>query len=1007
MTIHSFIKVITIVLLSVPGTIVSQVSQTEMDIHGLQRFYGLVQDAGTGVDGNGQFTSNLSFPTRSLITVIDDDTSTPTYVENFHNACNKYGIKGVYACLTNTFKQYPNNPKLLQQYTSEGFQTVIHGYSQESYFRSQESIIFNVTGLTRIPKKYETYTYVNNGVTMNMSLELIDIDKESGTGTVSGLYYWEHKNNPPTSNGILIKTSGTQTDTIYYSSYTFGVFRDIVLSEENLTQGIEDLKEHGFNDYQYWVTPYGSHDEELQQLAKKLDMKCLVTISTNDNVDMTGKHSRWALPRYGLNRNDNRKSIERIKAAIDEAAITPQWIIIGTHFNTGWTQDDVDTLFKEFVEYAKSKGLTFVTLKEGLAEWEIVLNQEKNNAYANLIDGKEETFFHSGYYEVAEVGDHYLQTNLNKAVDKFRFYFKNANTNSDNRPTKITIKGSNDGIKWNEIKVISNDLSAEESFNDYYSEPIISETPYSKIRFYINDTSIKEKRYYTFSEFYILPENINVSRTFDAVKAFRSNATEETAEEFNKVYSWNKGLTEGSPIAGHDHYVYADTKQKDGSYVARYIFNDNNTLAVTTELTKNNENYIWTAALNEDGYYTFRNAGTANKYIGFNVRGSGFILSNTPVILDIKKEYAVHKGSVGVKRVGDDDERKYMATQAQGLSFNRFDQPYNSGYWCTDYVFIPVDAYAGDTLDLSSGFYKLQGNESGKFISSATAAEDTQMSMSTGESDASTIFYLTETDKLLSYTTGTYIHTHNIGTVGEKNADAVSFIISAGGNTACSSIYTNSTYLQDNGSNADGSKVSSNNEYEAQNCDWKVQEITSLPITIGKIGYSTIYSPVALEIPEGVTAYRAEINGNSIDLYEFVNIIPANQGAILKGNTGTYNFKITNDIEFLEKNVLLGTIEKTPASSIENPYTLQTDANEVSGVVMRKYSGEYINGFKMYMNIKEQAQSYSIRIPNSTAINTVRDELKDNEVVYDLFGRPVTKPTKGIYIINSKKVVYQ
>ena len=1004
MTIHSFVKVITIVLLSVPGTIVSQVLQTEMDIHGLQRFYGLVQDAGTGVDGNGQFTSNLSFPTRSLITVIDDDTSTPTYVENFHNACNKYGIKGVYACLTNTFKQYPNNPKLLQQYTSEGFQTVIHGYSQESYFRSQESIIFNVTGLTRIPKKYETYTYVNNGVTMNMSLELIDIDKESGTGTVHGLYYWEHKNNPPTSNGILIKTSGTQTDTIYYSSYTFGVFRDIVLAEENLCNGIEDLRENGFANYEYWVTPYGSHDVELQQLAQRTGMKCLVTISTNDNVDKTGTHSRWALPRYGLNRNDNRKSIERIKAAIDEAAITPQWIIIGTHFNTGWTQDDVDTLFKEFVEYAKSKGLTFVTLKEGLAEYETVLNQEQSSAYANLIDGKEETFFHSGYYEVAEVGDHYLQTNLNKAVDKFRFYFKNAIKNNDNYPTTITIKGSNDGIEWNYIKTISNNLPTNESVNDYYSELITSETPYCKIRFYVNNTSIKNLKYFTFSEFYVLPENINVAKTFDAVRAFRANATEETATKFNEVCLWNKGLTEGSPIAGYDHYIYADAKQKDNSYVARYLYKNNKTLATATELIENNENYIWTATLNEDGYYTFKNTGDENKYLGFNVKGSGFILSTTPVILDIKKEYAVHKGSVGVKRVGDDDERKYMATQAQGLSFNRFDQPYNSGYWCTDYVFVPVNAFAGQTIALKSKFYRLQGKESGNYINSSALYDTTngQMSMTEDGTSPSTIFYLTDDSKLISYNTGTYIYDAKcIGGISAANGQAIEFLYSLGGNTGYYTLYSGSNYICD-----DIDCVGSHHNYNTDNCEWRVQEVASLPVTIGIVGYSTIYTPVALEIPEGVTAYRAEINGNSIDLYEFDGVIPANQGAILKGNQGVYSFNITENTYEQLQNVLLGTIEKTPTNSIQDPFTLQTEATAEAGVIMRKYTGEYINGFKMYMSIPySEASSFSIRFPGTTAVEVVKNKVENN-VVYDLQGRPVVNPTKGIYILNGKKTLF-
>ena len=77
---------------------------------------------------------------------------------------------------------------------------------------------------------------------------------------------------------------------------------------------------------------------------------------------------------------------------------------------------------------------------------------------------------------------------------------------------------------------------------------------------------------------------------------------------------------------------------------------------------------------------------------------------------------------------------------------------------------------------------------------------------------------------------------------------------------------------------------------------------------------------------------------------------------------------------------------------------------------MRKYTGEYINGFKMYMNIedKEGVKSFSFRFPNNgtTEIEEITIEKAENNNYYDLQGRRVEKPTKGLYIVNGKKVIF-
>ena len=1335
-------------------------------------------------------------------------------------------------------------------------------------------------------------------------------------------------------------------------------------------------------------------------------------------------------------------------------------------------------------------------------------SQESNNAYANLIDGKYETFFHSGYGASIGSGSHYLQANLNKAVKSFRFYFKKRSQNDTNRPTKITIEGSNNGEEWNNIATISSGLPTDASVRDYYSDLVTSNTAYNKIRFTVNTTN-GGTVFYTFSEFYLLPNNEKVASTFEAVRAYRASATVATATALNATYAWNKGLSEGSPIAGHDHYIYADT-YTSGAFLNRFLYKNGNNVALTTTLQKGDDNYIWTATMEEDGKYNFQNkagrylahkgmsdnkhnftvaasthhagvtlhtAGnnywviknadggfdqssvtydqkttayctdfvfiptdvytgntltiTSNvdaaatyswndveftnsatfndseavtttalsvtshnstyKFDGFytdeaftqqitelagltgdktiyakfslnifsstfgdkKVRirmyndknytagvsgensgaagttqtanisstreiwylvgtadgcklqnaaaGAGYALNvattsegtaatlvakddattwkivektggyaivpstatdqtlnayggkgydiklystndtggwwNFEVLGQLTMSYSVegtqplptntriaevafsYDGTTGntIVKLGENNKTVYLpvgskftltqpwlyrgylhngfflnneteardftnyALPAEGLtitakysidteneyqylywyrkentnapyripaitvtkngkviaisdyrtcgddigmgevdimfrrstaSYNEWDKKswteedyvadgqggntnvFNVGFgdaavvsdresnktlvmsvagkqrfnWASStshnsvarivtiddgdtweisdvtsdfmiesdalfptayslfftsgrilqssykkegaeyyrlysavvvndngdssypiYVLysdnfgetwsilggaengacvaggdetkveelpngdivvsirrgggrtfnifsftdkangegswestagssfgaancngellrvgnvllqsIPKRGYQGKdrsnvaiyykviddrdytsaeiaagwtelhqvsyigsaystmtllpdgklaflyeedpddgtfaynivyvTLDLkelmseevfaqafpapaSGKFYRFQGKASGNYINAANPYNTTsgQMSMIADGTTATTIFYLTEENKMLSYSEGTYTNgTRCIGGIGAANGQTISFLDGEDGYWTLYSDYTSSSlgnprYVYDN-----NNRVDRNGTYAANNCDWKVTEVAELPVTIGTTGYSTLYAPVALIVPTGVTAYRAELNENSIDLYAFEGTIPAEQAVVLKAeNAGTYNFAITEDVEFSDSNVLQGTIDKMATSSIASPYTLQTEANEANGIIMRKYTGTYINGFKMYMSIADNNEAaYSFRFPGTTGIEDIEGESNGNSKVYDLQGRPVVSPTKGIYITNGKKIIY-
>ena len=316
----------------------------------------------------------------------------------------------------------------------------------------------------------------------------------------------------------------------------------------------------------------------------------------------------------------------------------------------------------------------------------------------------------------------------------------------------------------------------------------------------------------------------------------------------------------------------------------------------------------------------------------------------------------------------------------------------------------------GATLNMpqTGGFYRISydyGTAGVKYLQGVVSSVNGVAY--TADKGAASIFYYAD-GQLLSYTAGTYLKE-------EGNTRGLQGVGVAGGNVTFAQSKRNAgkytialtSYLHANisGSNYFSDHCSGDGGHAAH--DHSIEAVEELPVTIGSVGYSTFYAPVAVAIPDGVTAYRAVINGDYIDLHAFESTIPAGQAVILQGAANTYNFTITEDVEFTGENHLLGTTKKIATSSVSNPYTLQSDATAATGVVMRRYTGENINGFKMYMSISDaQASALSFRFPGTTGIESFEVEGAGDGRVYDLFGRPVENPAKGIYIIEGNKVIY-
>jgi hypothetical protein len=58
------------------------------------------------------------------------------------------------------------------------------------------------------------------------------------------------------------------------------------------------------------------------------------------------------------------------------------------------------------------------------------------------------------------------------------------------------------------------------------------------------------------------------------------------------------------------------------------------------------------------------------------------------------------------------------------------------------------------------------------------------------------------------------------------------------------------------------------------------------------------------------------------------------------------------------------------------------------------------------LQVPGQANALAIRFDGSTDIDNSEITIQNSELIYDLQGRRVLNPTKGVYIVGGKKVIF-
>lgn len=300
-------------------------------------------------------------------------------------------------------------------------------------------------------------------------------------------------------------------------------------------------------------------------------------------------------------------------------------------------------------------------------------------------------------------------------------------------------------------------------------------------------------------------------------------------------------------------------------------------------------------------------------------------------------------------------------------------------------------------------FYTIYQPVAGKYIHAVTPDNSTNLAASTDGAVADAIFYVPYSGRFLSYTKGYAMSTNKIYsgyygsggyqtyTIDHYSGHPLGALRIKGGNYLAAD--AGSDYVWTSSYGAETSKY------------WTFTEVTSLPVTITAAKYASFCAPVAVTIPSGVTAYRAKsIDGSVVTLSSIDDgTIPANTGVILYANVDvatTYNFDITTG--GTATSLLTGTT--AAVSRPDYSYVLSKSSEGVVG-----FYGDgatTIPGFKAYYQGAGSVKGYSFRFDDETEVKSL-DELPliSEGKMYDLSGRRIVKPTRGLYLSKGQKFV--
>ena len=222
--------------------------------------------------------------------------------------------------------------------------------------------------------------------------------------------------------------------------------------------------------------------------------------------------------------------------------------------------------------------------------------------------------------------------------------------------------------------------------------------------------------------------------------------------------------------------------------------------------------------------------------------------------------------------------------------------------------------------------------------------------------------------------------------------------------------------------NSDASKLDQLTDSNADTGTWSTQwcfeEVTDFagqsvnftPSTDGN-SYATLNLPYASTLPVEVTAYKAAVEGSTVNLTEYKKdgeVLPANTPVLLTAATpGVKTFAPAAYKAADNTTGFKGTLAATAVTDA-NVYILSNNGGKTVKFFALDENNNTINANKAYLVVPGgKAQALNFNFGNTTGIqNAAVEGVNANAPLFDLSGRRVVKAVKGgIYIQNGKKFV--
>lgn len=193
----------------------------------------------------------------------------------------------------------------------------------------------------------------------------------------------------------------------------------------------------------------------------------------------------------------------------------------------------------------------------------------------------------------------------------------------------------------------------------------------------------------------------------------------------------------------------------------------------------------------------------------------------------------------------------------------------------------------------------------------------------------------------------------------------------------------------------------------------------SIDVPINKYGYATWYAGMPVEVPTGLNAFTCQVEGNTAMLHAVSTVIPAHTGVVLyaaeavgKGQNVVLSYANV-DTTPIASNALIGFVEDTKVDNGKAHYALNVKNNVVGFYIPQTTTDPVLSATsaftaiagKAYLELDAQMSISALELKRIDDVSVNQISTSSIDIIYDLMGRKVSSPSKGIYVVNGRKMV--